>query len=285
MNELDQKKLIVSRIISHLNPVPANAGTDLMQQPLKDLQVMLERLATKRESAVIEQSAKAEIDELRRTSQAESAWTFAVRNIWLNGRRLAEVQSNRDMLENMLQPHEEPTGEIYKTLALTYPPKFAWEVPPKLLTDVERRAEFETTCRANNLSLCAANEQLHKDGVGIEHWAGASQIELQKFQAEAAGERQRFLIREATPEQLKAEAQFQFATEHAAAVSADATRRAEYVAEVQKGLYGELPTVNSTGEALDAKYFRRISTTDYQLFKNMVRRFGCAQITDRLRTA
>ena len=34
---------------------------------------------------------------------------------------------------------------------------------------------------------------------------------------------------------------------------------------------------------MDGKYFKRISTLDYQLFEVMVRKHGSAQITERLR--
>jgi hypothetical protein len=82
--------------------------------------------------------------------------------------------------------------------------------------------------------LCAANEQLHKDGVGIEHWAGASGVERQQFQAETAQARRDYLIHHATPGELKAEANCQFQSDHAAAVQADAERRQKSVAKLKK---------------------------------------------------
>jgi hypothetical protein len=56
------------------------------------------------------------------------------------------------------------------------------------------------------------------------------------------------------------------------------------VSQAQAGLYSPLPTHNEAGEVMDSRYFRRLSTLDYALFKQLVRKFGTAQITERLRT-
>jgi hypothetical protein len=66
-------------------------------------------------------------------------------------------------------------------------------------------------------------------------------------------------------------------------VQAEADRRHRFVSDQQRGLYPPLPAVNGNGEALDANYFRRISTVDYSLFKTLVKRYGSSQITSRLR--
>jgi hypothetical protein len=44
-----------------------------------------------------------------------------------------------------------------------------------------------------------------------------------------------------------------------------------------------LPEVDSYGQALDSLYFRKLSNTNYEAFKTAVRRFGAAQINERLR--
>jgi hypothetical protein len=44
-----------------------------------------------------------------------------------------------------------------------------------------------------------------------------------------------------------------------------------------------LPEVDSYGRALDSLYFKKLSNTNYQAFKIAVRRFGAAQINERLR--
>lgn len=283
MNPFDEKKLLVERILSYLKNPSNDTLQKLLQKNVVELESILGDAVTKEARAEANEKANQYAEAMRRESKLDGAWTHCLLQTWLNGRRLADIESNRQLLESMLQPHEEPSAAIYKTIALSHPTKFSWEFPPKTLTDAERRAEFEKTCRENYLSLCAANEQLHKDGVGIEHWACASEIERQRFQAEAAQARQKYLVNSASPDELKAEANYQFQTEHAAAVKEDAERREKFVADAQRGLYPILPTVNARGEPMDAAYFRKISTVDYQLFRALVKRHGSAQITARLR--
>src|SRR5262249_39508780 len=179
--------------------------------------------------------------------------------------------------------HESPSASIYETIALSYPQKFSWQTPKPIQTEAEREAEFTKICRENWLSECDANRELHRRGVALDAWVGCSEVERQRFQAEAAQARQDYLIHRATPGELKAEANYQFQTEHTAAVKADAERREKFVADAQRGLYPLLPTVNGRGETMNAAYLRKISTVDYQLFKALVNRHGTAQVTARLR--
>jgi hypothetical protein len=283
MNELETKKLVANRIVSHLTQVPANAMNELLKEPLASLEEILDKLATKREHERIQQDAQAQIDEMRAASRADGGWAHCLLKVRLNNKVLADTEANRQMMESMLAPHESPSAAIYETVALSYPQKFAWIAPQRVQTEAERRADFERICRENLLSLNGANEQLYREGVAIDNWSGASGVERQRFTAAAAQARQKYLINTATPDELKAEARYQFQTEHAAAVQADAARREKFVAETQKGLYPILPGVNGRGEAMDAGYFRRISTVDYNLFKALVKRHGSAQITARLR--
>lgn len=285
MNELEQKKIIVPRIISHLNPVPADAVNDLMKQPLKDLEVILERLATKREQDQIQQDVQTQIDEMREASKKDGAWAHCLLKTRLNNKVLADTEANRQMMESLLQPHETPSSEIYATLAKQFPQKFAWSTPRPIQTDQEREAEFKKICREHWLSECDANRELHKKGVSVDAWAGCSSIERAQFQEEALRARQDYLIHHASPDELKAEANYQFQSEHAAAVKADVERREKFVADAQRGNYPVMPQVDSNGESMNAAFFRRLSTVDYPRFKNLVKRFGSAQVTERLRTS
>ena len=143
---------------------------------------------------------------MRRESRLEGAWTHACCAL-INGKRLALVQANRDLLESLLNPGEEPSAKLYIALAQQYPQRFAWSSPPKTQSDEERRADFALICRQNNLSECIANEKLHKSGVGIEHWAGASRAEGAAYAEQAALQRNKWLRTEASPLELRAEAQ------------------------------------------------------------------------------
>jgi len=145
------------------------------------------------------------------------------------------------------------------------------------------------TCPTKNTpcdywTFCDANRQMHRNGVALDAWAGASGLERAAFQAEAAQARQTFLIKHATPQQLKQEAAYESQVNREQAQREEADRQHNFVAQQQQGLYAVLPAINANGETMDSKYFRRLSTVDYPLFKQLVRKFGSAQITERLRT-
>ena len=158
---------------------------------------------------------------MRRESRLEGAWTHACCAL-INGKRLAIVQANRDLLESLLNPGEEPSAKLYIALAQQYPQRFAWSSPPTTQSDEERRADFVSICRQNNLSECDANEKLHKSGIGIEHWAGASQVEASSIRRQAALERHKWLRTEASPLELRAEARYETQTQLAASQQAQA---------------------------------------------------------------
>jgi hypothetical protein len=221
-------------------------------------------------------------DEMRRESQFEGAFVHACMAV-INNRRLSPCDSNRALLESLLNPGEEPSAKLYVMLAQQFPDRFTWENPKVQLTEEEQRAAFEAFARDNNLSSCEANFELFKRGASVENFAGARQIEREQYAHEAAQSRQKFLIHDATPSELKAEARYQSATEHDASEQAEADRRHQFVSNQQRGLYPTLPAVNGSGETLDAAYFRRIFTVDYNLFKALVKRHGSSQITSRLR--
>jgi hypothetical protein len=183
-----------------------------------------------------------------------------------------------------LNPGELPTPAGYSTLVLQFPTKFSWQTPQSKPTKEDQRSAFDAFVRENNLSSVDANFNLFKEGASVEHYAGASGIKRAQYANQAAQARQVFLRNHATPTQLRAEAKYQSATEREIAVKAEADRQHQYVLSQQQGLYPILPTHNETGEALDARYFRRLSTLDFKLFKVLVKRFGTSQITERLRT-
>jgi hypothetical protein len=284
MNELETKKLLIGRIVAHFNPVPANAVQELLSQSVGELEVILENLASKKAQGDANEMVEAHRKQSRRESQLEGAWVHAFRNVNLNGRRLVDCESNRSMFESLLQAHEEPSGSIYGTLALQFPTKFSWETPQAKPTKEDQRAAFDAFVRENNLSSVEANFNLFTEGASAEHFAGASGIERAQYAKEAAQARQTFLIKHATPQQLKQEAAYESQVNREQAQREEADRQHQFVSQQQQGLYAVLPAVNANGETMDSKYFRRISTVDYPLFKQLVRKFGSAQITERLRT-
>jgi hypothetical protein len=284
MNELE-KKIVINRIISHLNPVPENCVTELLQQSLPDLERILDKLATTREQENSEEATHAHAQEMIRQSKADHAWAYVLLKVSLNGRHLVECAANRNILEGMLQPTEDPSPAIYETILKQYSPKFSWAVPQRIKGAADREAEFVKVCHEGLFSLCDANRQMFKEGVALENWAGASQVELQRFQAEAAHARQKFLINQATPSELRAEAKFQSATERELFVKAEADRQHQYVLsqQQQSGQYQPLPATDENGNVIDSRYIKKLSTIDFPRFRAMVKRFGSGSVTQRLR--
>jgi len=236
-----QKKLLIERILPYLTDAPADAAQRLLQQSVSDLEQILDDANTKRARAQATEQANQRAADMRAASISEGAWTHACCAL-INGKRLALVQANKDLLESLLNPGEEPSAKLYIALAQQYPHRFAWSSPPTTQSDEERRADFALVCRQNNLSECVANERLHKDGVDIEHWAGASQVELQKFQTDAAVARQKWLVNGASPTELKAEARYETQTQLAASQQAQADASLEvYKQRDQYAGYKPLP--------------------------------------------
>jgi hypothetical protein len=283
MHQLDQKKLLIERILPYLTGAPADAAQRLLQQSVSDLEQILDDAITKRARAQADERVKQHADEMRRESQLEGAFVHSCRAI-INNRRLSTCDANRVVLESLLNPGEKPSAKLYVALAEQYPTKFAWEAPQGKPTKEEQRATFDAFVREHSLSSCEANFNLFRDGASVEHFAGASGVERAQYANEQAQARQKFLINTATPQQLKQEAAYESQVNREAAQRAEADRQHQFVSQQQQGLYSPLPTHNANGETMDSKYFRRISTVDYPLFKQLVRKFGSAQITERLRT-
>jgi hypothetical protein len=241
MNVLDQKKLLVERIMPYLTGAPDDVVQRLLQKSVSDLETILEDAITTKAQAEAADRITQHADELRTASASEGAWTHACRAL-INGKRLSIIQSNRDLLESLLNPGETPSAKLYIALAEQYPQRFAWSSPPTIQTDEERRANFVSICHQHGLSECVANEHLHKAGIGTERWASASQVELQKFQAEAALARQKWLVNGASLTELRAEARHESQTQFAVGQQAhvDATLEAQKQRDQHAG-YRTLP--------------------------------------------
>jgi hypothetical protein len=281
MHQLDRKKLLVERILPYLTGAPADVAQRLLQQSVSDLEQILDDAITKRARARAAEQVRQHADEMRRESRLEGSFAHACMAL-INNRRLSPCDGNRAMLESLLNPGEEPSAKLYVALAEQYPTKFAWETPQSKATKEEQRAAFDAFVRVNDLSGCEANFQLFKQGASIENFACASQIERAQYAHEAAQARQKFLINNATPSQLKAEAAYQSQTEHDAAVRAEADRRHQFVLSQQQH-FPALPTTNGNGEVIDAAYLRTISTINFPLFKQLVKKYGSGNVTARLR--
>jgi hypothetical protein len=207
-------------------------------------------------------------------SVSEGAWTHACCAL-INGKRLALVQSNRNLLESLLNPGEQPSAKLYIALAQQYPQLFAWSPPPTTQSDEERRADFALICRQNNLSECNANEKLHKSGIGIEHWAGASPAEKAVYAEQAALQRNRWLRTEASPLELQAEARYETLAQVAASqqAQADASLQAQKQRDQYAG-YKPLPA------HIDRKTLIKASKDDLRKWSRL---YGQFQLNTALR--
>jgi hypothetical protein len=282
VTELEKKKILVTRITAHLNPVPPGAIQELLQQSLGDLEVILEKLANTREQENVEEAALARIREAQGERASDGAWGAALCRVSLNGKYLTDSEANRNILESLLNPGETPTPAGYSTLALQFPTKFSWETPQPKPTKEDQRAAFELFVRENNLSSVDANFSLFQQGASVEHFAGASGIERAQYASEAQAARQKFLINSASPQQLRQEANYETQKNREEFQRAEADRSQKVVLS-QQGHYPPLPMINAAGETIDAKYLRKLSTIDYPLFKKLVHKHGSGNLTSRLR--
>jgi len=241
MDVLHQKKLLVERIVPYLTGAPADAAQRLLQQSVSDLETILGDAITKRSRAQAVAHANQYADEMRRESQLEGGFVHACRAV-INNRRLVPCDSNRAMLESLLNPGEEPSAKLYVALAEQYPTKFAWETPQGQPTKEDQRATFELFVRENNLSSVEANFNLFKQGAAVEHYASASQAEQAARSAEAAREHQTWLRTKASPSELTAEARYESQNQTAAnrQALADATLEAQKQRDQYAG-YKTLP--------------------------------------------
>lgn len=139
---MEQKKIIIQRIISHLNPVPANAVQNLLNQSVGELELVLEKLLATQGLHDAEDAAQAHAQEAIRQSTADYAWAYCLARVKLNGKVLVEAEANKTMLENMLQPHEEPSPALYETILKQYSPQFSWSVPQPIKSAADREAKF-----------------------------------------------------------------------------------------------------------------------------------------------
>ena len=160
-------------------------------------------------------------DEMRRESQREGSFVHACRAT-INNRRLSTCDSNRAMLESLLNPGEEPSAKLYIALAEQFPDRFTWESQKAQPTKEEQRAEFDAFARKNNFSGCEANFELFKRGASIENFASASQAEEAAYADQATLQHNKWLRTQASPLELRAEARYEAQVQAATSQQAQA---------------------------------------------------------------
>jgi hypothetical protein len=121
MNDLDLKKVLISRLVTYMNPVSANAVQEMLQMSARELEEALDAYITERKQKESDDAVVAQARELKRASRYDHCWVYVLRNVSINDKKLVDNDSNRQMMESLLQPHEqeEPTSAIYATIAKT----------------------------------------------------------------------------------------------------------------------------------------------------------------------
>ncbi len=114
--------------------------------------------------------------------------------------------------------------------------------------------------------------------------APAPPEELEQFRQDAAEERRDFLINQASPQELRQAARSEAEQRRIQFQRAEAERQIAFREQKDAAVgYPPLPEVNGEGQKIDAAYLNKISNTNLQLFKNLMRRHGASNLTARLR--
>jgi hypothetical protein len=234
MEILQQKKLLVERILPYLIGAPSDAVQRLLQQNVSDLETILSDCITKKARAQAVEHANQYADEMRRESQLEGAFVHACRAV-INNRRLVPCDSNRAILESLLNPGDEPSAKLYLMLAEQFPMKLVWETIHAKSTEEEQRAAFDRLVREQNLSSCDANFKLFQRGASTDQFASASRVEEGAYAEQAALQHNKWLRTEASPLELRAEARYE--TQAQVAASQQAQADASLQAQKQRDQY------------------------------------------------
>lgn len=119
---------------------------------------------------------------------------------------------------------------------------------------------------------------------GLIHLGPASDEHIVQWTREAQEERRDYLVNQATPDDLRKIARAEAEQRRIQAVQQE-TERQIAAREQMDAAYGfpPLPEFNAEGVKIDAAYLNKISNTNLQLFKNLMRKHGAANLTARLR--
>jgi hypothetical protein len=242
------------------------------------------------------------VERLRQAAQIneERRWSL----FFFKHPELANIDANRTMLfEYALSLSDDGvvTFDLLDEAAKTLPGLACQNVkqvptPANLIQDEKSLQDY---CRANRRepNTAALNLLRQEFGAGFSSAQidqalqsrlialdPASDEHILQWTQEAAEERQDFLINQATPRQL-AQAARQESEQRRIQAQREEAERQIAAREQMDAAYGfpPLPEFNQHGEKLDAAYLNKISNTNLQLFKNLMRKHGAANLTARLR--
>ena len=313
MNELEQKKEIIREIL--LKYSGSVSGYEKLQRELwTSSREQLQKIQAAYRVDVSE--AQQRIADIQADRQC-MAQEQALSNIFHTpvGTKVAiDNQANRSIIAGWVHEDQgEHVSPAWFTKVLSEQPQLASQITwqsadvldpakrrqAKLNQEAEDRETFNAFARENGFSEVEANFLLAKSVVQEDFnkysllqavrsnaltLAVASPAELARYSQEAAVARQDFLINQATPQQLAQAAREESEQRRIEFQRADSERQIAH-REVLDASFGfpPLPEFNQHGEKIDAAYLNKISNTNLQLFKNLMRKHGAANLTARLR--
>ena len=320
MIELEQKKEIIRQIL--LKYSGSVSGYEKLQRELwtSSLEQLQRILAAYSVAVDVSESRErvADIQADRQRSAQEQRLLFIFRTpVRVNGKFSIAIdnQANRGIIAGWTHEDQgEQVSPAWFTKVLSEQPQLArqlaWQSadvlnPAKLRQaesnqEAEDRETFETTAKrselySNNeanwnvvhstlgpgLSEYQIQQAVHSGAVRL---SPATPAEIQEWRREAAEERQDFLINQATPQELALAARQESEHRRIQAHREEEQRQIAAREEMDAAVgYPPLPEFNMHGEKIDAAYLNKISNTNLQLFKNLMRKHGAANLTARLR--
>ena len=149
------------------------------------------------------------------------------------------------------------------------------------LSDIEANFSVVRSTLGAGFNVYQVGQAVSSNAVGL---VPATEQELAQRHQEAQEERQDFLINQASPDELRQAARSE-AEQRRIQFQHEEAQRQIAARETMDAAYGfpPLPEFNAEGTKLDAAYLNKISNTNLQLFKNLMRKHGAANLTARLR--
>lgn len=262
--------------------------------------------------AVLEAQRKlAEIQAERQQVQRDHQFAQIFRTP-INGQVVEDNTANRQIISSWISLDEQITVSWFKQVLAENPGlarSLSWQSadvldPAKRRTaeiaqDLQDRQTFNEFARRNGWSECQANHDLAKSvlGSGFDRYtladavrsgqlllAPASHEELTKFREEVVLARADFLRNHASPAELREAARAEFEQRRIQAQRQESERQFQG-REVADAVFGfpALPEIHQpTGEKIDAAWLNKISNTNLNLFKALMRKHGAAALTRRL---
>jgi vacuolar-type H+-ATPase subunit I/STV1 len=236
------------------------------------------------------------IDDVMQYAQEHFGFGTVDRKI-LQSKNINELQEI--FSDAMLQVTAE--AEAKKTVAwleLQESRKPQFEQQQKEQTDRDRKTFADAARTLRSFSQIEANFNILRQTLGFGFTvfgvqqamaAGTVQLspvtqhELNQWERERIEARNEYL-KNTDPETLRMEAKKE------AEVNRAAAQQAHTAGQLQVGLQREqaagfppLPETNSAGEILNGAFFHRLSNTDIGKFKDFIRKYGAAQVTEAIR--